>query len=53
VSEFPKLLSTKRTPISPWLEVITREVQFRPNADVENYYAIAEPAYVAANCHDA
>jgi ADP-ribose pyrophosphatase len=46
--EFPRLLSTKRTPVSPWLEVITREMQFRPDADVETYYAIAQPHYVVA-----
>jgi ADP-ribose pyrophosphatase len=46
--QFPRVLGTERTPFSPWLEVISREVQFRPDGDVETYYAIAEPHYVIA-----
>ena len=46
--EFPKVLSTRRTPFSPWLELISREVQFRPDGDIETYYAIGQPHYVIA-----
>jgi len=46
--EFPRLLSTKRTPVSPWLEIITREVQFSPDSGAEPYYAIAQPDFVVA-----
>lgn len=46
--EFPKVLGTKRTSISQWLEAIARDVQFQPDAAVETYYAIAQPDYVAA-----
>jgi ADP-ribose pyrophosphatase len=46
--EFPVLMSTKRFSISRWLEVVTREVQFRSDAEVETYYAIAQPDYATA-----
>jgi 8-oxo-dGTP pyrophosphatase MutT (NUDIX family) len=46
--EFPKVLNTKLTSISRWLEVIEREVQFQSAAAVETYYAIAQPDDVAA-----
>jgi ADP-ribose pyrophosphatase len=45
---WPRLTGTKRIPISPWLEVITRDVQFFPDSGVETYYAIAQPHYIAA-----
>jgi 8-oxo-dGTP pyrophosphatase MutT (NUDIX family) len=47
-NEFPKLVKTKRTKISPWLEVIARDVQFRSDSEVETYYAITQPQFLAA-----
>jgi ADP-ribose pyrophosphatase len=46
--KFPKLLSTKRAPVSLWLEIITREVQLQPDSGAEPYYAIAQPDFVVA-----
>jgi hypothetical protein len=45
---WPKLTGSKRIPVSPWLEVVARDVQFSPEATVETYYAVAQPHYVAA-----
>lgn len=45
---FPKILATSRIPVSPWLEVIARDVQFRRDSPAETYYAIAQPDYVVA-----
>jgi ADP-ribose pyrophosphatase len=42
----PKVLKTSRMPISPWMEVVTREVQSPGRSSVETYYAIAQPDYV-------
>jgi ADP-ribose pyrophosphatase len=47
VDDWPKLGPSKRIEVSPWLAVITRDVQFFPKASVETYYAIAQPHYLA------
>ncbi|WP_051389894.1 NUDIX hydrolase [Bradyrhizobium sp. Ec3.3] len=44
----PKILATTRLAVSPWLDVIVRDVQFFDQASVESYYAIAQPDYVVA-----
>jgi ADP-ribose pyrophosphatase len=43
---FPKILATSRIPVSPWLEVIARDVQFHGSSVAETYYAVAQPDYV-------
>ena len=48
VDNWPKLTDSRRIPVSPWLEVVARDVQFSPEAVVETYYAVAQPHYVAA-----
>src|SRR5262249_23573004 len=45
---WPKLTGSKTIAVSRWLEVIARDVQFRPETNVETYYAIAQPHYLAA-----
>jgi len=45
---WPRVLRSKRTRISSWLEVIDREVQFSLEREVENYFAIAQPHYLVA-----
>ena len=42
VDSWPKLMGSKRIPVSPWLEVIARDVQFFPQSAIETYYAIAQ-----------
>jgi len=41
-------VSIKRNVISPWLDVLAREVQFSPEAPAEVYYAISQPSYLTA-----
>jgi ADP-ribose pyrophosphatase len=48
VDSWPKLMGSHRIPISPWLEVIVRDVQFSPESELETYYAIAQPHYLVA-----
>ncbi|MBR1090307.1 NUDIX hydrolase [Bradyrhizobium manausense] len=45
---FPKILTVSRIPVSPWLEVIARDVQFDSGSPAETYYAVAQPDYVVA-----
>ena len=45
---WPRIVGVKRTPVSPWLEFIAREVQFHPKTNAETYYSISQPAYLAA-----
>ena len=47
IDSWPKLGRSKRIVVSPWLEVIARDVQFSPEASVETYFAIAQPHYLA------
>ena len=47
-SSYPKLIRTQRTKISPWIEVIERDVQFDPSSDPETYYAISQPTFLVA-----
>lgn len=47
VRELPKILKVERTTISPWLEVIARDVCFSSGSAAETYYSIAQPDYVA------
>ena len=42
VDSWPKLMGSKQIPVSPWLEVIARDVQFFPQSAIETYYAIAQ-----------
>jgi ADP-ribose pyrophosphatase len=47
VRDLPKILRVERTTISPWREVVARDVSFSHEAAAETYYAIAQPDYVA------
>lgn len=43
----PKITSHKRTRISPWVEIIEREVDFGKGGKRELYHAIAQADYIA------
>jgi 8-oxo-dGTP pyrophosphatase MutT (NUDIX family) len=45
--EFPKIRSRKATKVSPWMEVIAREVEFTPGAPLQTYHAIGQSDYLA------
>jgi 8-oxo-dGTP pyrophosphatase MutT (NUDIX family) len=44
---WPKIISRRTTRLSPWVEIIEREVEFKPGASAETYHAISQPDYVA------
>jgi len=46
MSIWPKLIARTVIPVSQWLSVISRDVQFSPQDDVETYYAIEQPDYL-------
>ncbi len=43
----PKIVSRRRTRISPWVEIIEREVEFTAGAAPELYHAIGQQDYLA------
>lgn len=45
---WPKLTGSRRIPVSPWLEVIARDVQFFPGSAAETYYAVTQQHYLCA-----
>ena len=45
--EWPKIRSRKITKVSPWMEVIAREVEFKPGATRETYHAVGQSDYLA------
>jgi ADP-ribose pyrophosphatase len=45
---WPKIIQRVQTKISPWIELIAREVQFADGSATDTYYAIAQPEYLAA-----
>jgi len=45
-SPFPRILNRKRTRLSPWAELIEKEVQFKPDAAAEVYHCVTQAAYV-------
>jgi ADP-ribose pyrophosphatase len=47
MTDWPKIKSRRTTKISPWMEIIEREVEFAPGAPSELYHAVAQQDYVA------
>ena len=48
MDDWPRLIARRVTPVSQWMSIVSRDVQFSPGADAETYYAIQQPSYVAA-----
>lgn len=45
--EWPKIRSRHTIPISPWMDVLAREVEFTPGAKPEIYHAVSQLDYLA------
>ena len=43
----PRILARRRTRISPWMEIIEREVEFATGAPPELYHAVGQQDYLA------
>ncbi len=42
----PKILHRKRIPISPWVDIIEKVVQFAPDGPPETYHCVTQAPYV-------
>ena len=47
MSDWPKIKARRTTKISPWVEIIEREVEFTPGAVAELYHAVGQQDYIA------
>lgn len=47
MTDWPKIVSRRATRVSPWIEIIAREVQFSAKAAPETYHAVAQADYIA------
>ena len=45
--EWPRVMSRQTIRISPWVDVVAREVEFAPGAAPEVYHAVAQQDYLA------
>lgn len=45
--DWPKIVSRRITRVSPWMEIIEREVEFAPGSPVELYHAVGQQDYIA------
>ncbi|MBM3526579.1 MAG: NUDIX hydrolase [Alphaproteobacteria bacterium] len=45
--EWPKIRARRTTTISPWMDVIAREVEFEPGAEPQIYHAVGQRDYLA------
>jgi ADP-ribose diphosphatase len=46
-ADWPKIVSRRATRVSPWVEIVEREVEFTPGAKPDVYHAISQTDYVA------
>ena len=47
MSDWPKIKSRRTTKVSPWMEIIEREVEFAAGANPELYHAVGQQDYIA------
>ena len=45
--EWPKIRARHVTKLSPWMDVIAREVEFSPGVATETYHAVGQADYIA------
>lgn len=47
MSDWPKIKARRTTKVSPWMEIVEREVEFSAGTPSELYHAVAQQDYVA------
>jgi len=47
MTDWPKIKARRTTRISPWVEIIEREVEFTPGGKPELYHAVGQQDYIA------
>ena len=45
--DWPKIVGRSTTKISPWMEIIAREVEFAAGAEHQTYHAVSQQDYIA------
>jgi len=45
--DWPKVLSRRATKVSPWIEIIEREIEFAPGGKRELYHSVGQQDYIA------
>lgn len=45
--DWPKIKARRATRVSPWMEIIEREVEFAPGTNFEFYHAVGQRDYIA------
>ena len=45
--EWPKIRSRRVTQVSPWMDVIARDVEFSPGTPLQTYHAVGQSDYLA------
>jgi 8-oxo-dGTP pyrophosphatase MutT (NUDIX family) len=45
--EWPKIRSRRVTKVSPWMDVIARDVEFAPGEPLQTYHAVGQQDYLA------
>ena len=46
-AKWPRIRSRRTTAVSPWMQVIAREVEFAPAAPAQVYHAVGQADYIA------
>ncbi|HMJ43475.1 MAG TPA: NUDIX hydrolase [Pseudolabrys sp.] len=47
MTDFPRIKSKRTIPISPWMKIVEREVEFTAGATPELYHAVGQQDYIA------
>jgi hypothetical protein len=47
MTDWPKITARRTINVSPWMQIIEREVKFAPGAKPELYHAVAQQDYTA------
>jgi ADP-ribose pyrophosphatase len=45
--QWPKIRSRQTVTLSPWVDIVTREVEFSPDAPTEIYHSVGQQDYIA------
>jgi ADP-ribose pyrophosphatase len=45
--QWPKIISRQTVTVSPWVDIIAREIEFSPGAPTEIYHAVGQQDYLA------
>ena len=47
IEGWPKITARRTTPVSPWMSIVEREVEFAPSAERQLYHSVSQQDYIA------